>query len=161
MNIFRTVVSTRFYSIQQNTIYLVGIKGMKSQLEQPVGWHIFTRRTMTKVGGAPSVYEVTVESPTNVSIIVEPRTLTFRKGNQKVNYTVKFESKIASDKKSSGHHEFGQVSWKYVEGVTQKSLTTCQMIQGAGKSTCSHRVHEGEAFHISRNKQKFPLDHFL
>ena len=126
-----------------------------------MGWHIFTRRTLTKVGGAPSVYEVTVESPANVSIIVEPRTLAFRKGNQKANYTVRFESKITSDKKSSGHHEFGQVSWKYVEGVTQKSLTTCQTIQNAGRSSGSRRVYEGEAFHISRNKQQFPLDHFL
>jgi hypothetical protein len=55
------------------------------------------------------VYEVTVESPANVSVIVEPRTLAFRKGNQEVNFTVRFESRIASDKKSIGHHGFGQV----------------------------------------------------
>jgi len=78
-----------------------------------------TRRTVTNVGGAPSVYEVTVESPANVSIIVEPRTLAFRKGNQKANYTVRFESKIASDRKSRVRPEFGQILWKCLKGGTQ------------------------------------------
>jgi hypothetical protein len=78
-----------------------------------------TRRSVTNVGGAASVYEIAVESPPNVNIIVEPRTLAFKKKNEKASFTVRFESKIASDKKSSGHHEFGQVSWKCVEGGTQ------------------------------------------
>lgn len=78
-----------------------------------------TSRTVTNVGGAPCAYDVAVESPENVNIIVEPRTLAFRQQTERANYTVRFESKIASDKKSSGHKEFGQILWKCVKGGTQ------------------------------------------
>lgn len=78
-----------------------------------------TRRTVTNVGGAPCVYEMAVESPENVNIIVEPKTLVFRKQNEKAIYTVRFESKIPSDNKSSGRQEFGQILWKCVKGGTQ------------------------------------------
>jgi subtilisin family serine protease len=78
-----------------------------------------TRRTVTNVGGAPSVYEMAVESPENVNIIVEPRTLAFTKQNEKATYTVRFESKIASDNKSKRHRGFGQILWKCVKGGTQ------------------------------------------
>jgi hypothetical protein len=37
------------------------------------------RRSVIDVGGASSVYEMAVESPPNINIIVEPRTLTFKK----------------------------------------------------------------------------------
>lgn len=78
-----------------------------------------TRRTVTNVGGAPSVYEVAVENPANVTIIVEPETLSFRKRNEKANYTVRFESKIASDHKSTVRPAFGQILWKCLKGGTQ------------------------------------------
>lgn len=79
-----------------------------------------TRRTVTNVGGAPCVYEIAVESPENVNIIVEPRTLAFRKQNEKANYTVRFESKIpASHNNSTGRQEFGQILWKCVKGGKQ------------------------------------------
>jgi hypothetical protein len=55
------------------------------------------------VSGPEAEANAEVESLANVSIIVEPRTLAFREGNQKENYTVRFERKIASDKKYSGH----------------------------------------------------------
>lgn len=78
-----------------------------------------TWRTVTNVGEALSVYGMAVESPPNVNIIVEPSTLAFEKQNQKANFTVRFESKIASDSKSSGRQEFGQIWWKCIKGGTQ------------------------------------------
>nr|ACN40199.1 unknown [Picea sitchensis] len=66
------------------------------------------RRTVTNVGGAPCVYEVSMESPPGVNIIVEPRTLVFKEQNEKASYTVRFESKTASHNKSSRRQEFGQ-----------------------------------------------------
>lgn len=78
-----------------------------------------TTRTVTNVGAAPSVYKIAVDSPSSVNIIVEPSTLTFRKKNEKANFTVRFESKIAFGHKSSGRQRFGQISWKCVKGGTQ------------------------------------------
>lgn len=78
-----------------------------------------TRRSVTNVGAAESVYEITVDSPPSVSITVEPRTLVFNKQNEKLSYTVRFENKAASKNKATGHQEFGQIWWKCVKGGTQ------------------------------------------
>jgi hypothetical protein len=78
-----------------------------------------TRRTLTNVGGAPSVYEIAVESPPSVNITVEPTTLVFNEQNEKASFTVRFESNIASDNTSSELQNFGQIWWKCVKGGTQ------------------------------------------
>lgn len=78
-----------------------------------------TRRTVTNVGGASSVYKIVVESPPTVNIIVEPSILTFREKNEKANFTVKFESKIAFGFKSRERQSFGQISWQCVKGGAQ------------------------------------------
>jgi len=78
-----------------------------------------TRRSVTNVGAADSVYEIRVENPPSVNIVVEPTTLVFKTQNEKANYTVRFESKVASDRNSSRLPEFGQISWKCVKGGTQ------------------------------------------
>ena len=78
-----------------------------------------TSRSVTNVGGAPCEYEVAVESPGNVNITVEPRTLAFGKQNEKATYTATFESRIAADHKPKGRQAFGQILWKCVKGGTQ------------------------------------------
>lgn len=78
-----------------------------------------TRRTVTNVGAARSMYEIAVEKPPSVNIIVEPTTLVFNKQKEKASFTVRFESKIPSHNKSSGLQEFGQIWWKCVKGGTQ------------------------------------------
>ena len=75
---------------------------------------------MTNIRGSTScVYEVEVEIPPSLNIIVEPRSLAFKEKNDKASYIVRFERKIAYHNESSGHQEFGQIWWKCLKGGTQ------------------------------------------
>ncbi|KAH9316849.1 hypothetical protein KI387_018618, partial [Taxus chinensis] len=67
-------------------------------------------RTVTNVGGVPAAYRVWIQSPGNVKVSVEPNILKFTKQDEKLKYSVRFESKS-----SGGDAEFGEISWRRVQ----------------------------------------------
>ncbi|RDY05976.1 Subtilisin-like protease SBT1.8, partial [Mucuna pruriens] len=70
-------------------------------------------RTLTNVGDAGSVYNVTVDAPSNVVVSVKPTRLVFGKVGERRRYTVTFVSKEAA--RDSARHGFGSIMWSNVQ----------------------------------------------
>lgn len=64
-------------------------------------------REVTNVGAAGSVYEVNIDAPSTVTVIVKPEKLVFKKVGEKLHYTVTFVSK----KDVKPGNAFGWISW--------------------------------------------------
>ena len=75
---------------------------------------VVRRRTVTNVGAARSTYKVHVEEPYGVKISVQPDTLQFTKTNQKLKFSVKFESKGMV--RGNGQVSTREISWKCIQG---------------------------------------------
>ncbi|XVF79950.1 hypothetical protein PTKIN_Ptkin15bG0031300 [Pterospermum kingtungense] len=67
------------------------------------------KRTVTNVGIPRSSYKVSVEEPKGVSVIVRPKTLSFKKLGEKLSYKVSFIG--LSRKKKVGRPSFGSLVW--------------------------------------------------
>lgn len=67
------------------------------------------KRTVTNVGIPTSSYKVYVEEPKGVSVIVEPKTLSFKKLGETLNYKVSFIG--ASRRKKVSSSSFGSLVW--------------------------------------------------
>lgn len=66
-------------------------------------------RTLTNVGQAGSVYNVTVDAPSTVAVTVKPARLVFGKVAERQRYTVTFVSKKGA--RDSARYEFGSIMW--------------------------------------------------
>ncbi|XP_030943616.1 subtilisin-like protease SBT1.8 [Quercus lobata] len=66
-------------------------------------------RTLTNVGAAGSVYDVTVGAPTMVNVAVKPTKLVFKSVGEKQRYTVTFVAKSGAPKTPMS--EFGSIVW--------------------------------------------------
>ncbi|KAJ6722825.1 PROPROTEIN CONVERTASE SUBTILISIN/KEXIN [Salix koriyanagi] len=67
------------------------------------------KRTLTNVGTTSSTYAVKVEEPNGVSVILEPKSLSFKNLGQKLSYNVTFVS--SSGKGREGSSSFGSLVW--------------------------------------------------
>lgn len=67
------------------------------------------KRTLTNVGTLSSTYAVKVEEPNGVSVILEPKSLSFEKLGQKLSYNVTFVS--SGGKGREGSSSFGSLVW--------------------------------------------------
>ncbi|KAF9668880.1 hypothetical protein SADUNF_Sadunf14G0049400 [Salix dunnii] len=67
------------------------------------------KRTLTNVGTPLSTYAVKVDEPNGVSVILEPKSLSFKKLGQKLSYNVTFVS--SSGKGREGSSSFGSLVW--------------------------------------------------
>lgn len=67
------------------------------------------KRTVTNVGKSPASYSVQVTEPEGVSVMVEPRVLSFKKVGEKLSYKVSFVSVGGS--KSLATSSFGSLTW--------------------------------------------------
>lgn len=67
------------------------------------------KRTVTNVGTPTSTYVVKVDEPVGVSVIVEPRSLTFEKLGEKLNYSVRFTA--LGRTKLATKFSFGSLIW--------------------------------------------------
>ncbi|CAJ1975746.1 unnamed protein product [Sphenostylis stenocarpa] len=67
-------------------------------------------RTLTNVGEAGSVYNVTVDAPSTVGVTVRPTRLVFGKVGERQRYTVTFVSKKPAGG-DSGRYAFGSIMW--------------------------------------------------
>ncbi|KAJ6972194.1 subtilisin-like protease SBT4.14 [Populus alba x Populus x berolinensis] len=67
------------------------------------------KRTLTNVGTPSSTYAVKVEEPNGVSVILEPKSLSFKKLGQKLSYNVTFVS--SGGKGREGSSSFGSLVW--------------------------------------------------
>ncbi|KAJ6879278.1 hypothetical protein NC652_032754 [Populus alba x Populus x berolinensis] len=67
------------------------------------------KRTLTNVGTPSSTYAVKVEEPNGVSVILEPKSLSFEKLGQKLSYNVTFVS--SGGKGREGSSSFGSLVW--------------------------------------------------
>ncbi|KAI9182204.1 hypothetical protein LWI28_023112 [Acer negundo] len=65
------------------------------------------KRTVTNVGIPKSSYEVQVEVPNGVSVIVKPKILNFNKLGQKLSYKVT----VVGKSKTSSDSSFGSLTW--------------------------------------------------
>lgn len=74
-------------------------------------------RTLTNVGPAGSVYDVTAEAPKGVQISVKPKQLVFKNVGDKMRYTVTF----VSQKGGSGD-AFGSITWKNAENQVRSPV---------------------------------------
>ena len=66
-------------------------------------------RTLTNVGEAGSIYDVTVDAPSTVEVRVKPARLVFGKVGERRRYTVTFVSKKSGG--DSGKYGFGSIMW--------------------------------------------------
>ncbi|CAI9293145.1 unnamed protein product [Lactuca saligna] len=72
----------------------------------------YTRR-LTNVGPVGDVsYEVEVEAPEGVEVMVRPERVVFKEVGERVRYTVTFVLKKKKKKKGRGGHGFGSITWK-------------------------------------------------
>lgn len=69
------------------------------------------KRTLTNVGGAPSVYKVQVNSPSGVMVKVEPNILRFNKLGDEMSYRVTFTG--LGKKAGSVNPSFGDLIWAF------------------------------------------------
>lgn len=69
-------------------------------------------RTVKNVGSsADAVYEVNVNAPPNVDVIVSPRKLVFSAKKQTLSYEVKFSSRSGTFQSILGTSSFGSIEW--------------------------------------------------
>lgn len=66
-------------------------------------------RTLTNVGTAGSVYQVTVDVPSSITATVKPAKLEFKNVGDKLRYTVTFVASKAASQKATPL--FGSISW--------------------------------------------------
>ncbi|KAI3790047.1 hypothetical protein L2E82_02859 [Cichorium intybus] len=88
----------------------------------------YTRR-LTNVGPAGSVnYEVEVEAPEGVEVMVKPERLVFEKVGERVRYTVTF----VSEKKGEDGGGFGRITWKngHYNRLTPSPIQKVQRVNG-------------------------------
>ncbi|KAJ8749014.1 hypothetical protein K2173_013457 [Erythroxylum novogranatense] len=67
------------------------------------------KRTVTNVGEPSSTYEAQVQEPNGVRVVIEPKTLRFRKLGEKLSYSVSFIGLKRADKR--GVSSFGSIVW--------------------------------------------------
>ncbi|KDP28707.1 hypothetical protein JCGZ_14478 [Jatropha curcas] len=108
-----TQVSRRRFSCPNNTIlqpghlnypsFAVNFEGNAQNITRT------HKRRVTNVGPSLITYVVQVEEPNGVSIIIEPKILSFRKLREELSYNVTFVSLGVRDTRES--HSFGSLVW--------------------------------------------------
>ncbi|PHT59517.1 Subtilisin-like protease SBT1.7 [Capsicum baccatum] len=76
-------------------------------------------REVTNVGAAGSVYEVAIDAPSSVVVLVKPQKLVFKKVGEKLHYTVTFVSK----KDVKPGNAFGWISWNNAKHEVRSPVT--------------------------------------